>query len=296
MMKYLLCLLLLTIAAPAAFAQQNDINHFWDSIRTNSKEYVAYQKNKSNIKNKSLDEFLPIKKASARFFLDIENKNVELSTQLSNSLFADYKTIGSITFFDDQYEPNAGVDANGNIVVGMTLIGMLSKDEFTAVMAHEAAHLALKHHEIGYFNYIKDTRDAKTMATIAAGLYTAAVVYGEYHIAKNTGAYSQYNIDQIIPTSIAISNAFMNSIEFQDKIYTREQEVEADFAAAAYLDYVGIGRDALITALDKIRAYYTRLGYNTKKMNKNSSHPSFDERIKYIGNKRRPSNFAMSLF
>lgn len=267
---------------------RNNIDVFWDSIRTANEEYVEYQNNKSNLKNKSLDEFLPIKKASARFFTGLENNDVKLSAQLSQSLFANDKAIGSVIFFDDQYEPNAGVDANGNVVVGVTLLGMLSKDEFTAIMAHEAAHLALKHHEIGYFNYMKNTRNAKITSAIVSGLYAATVIYSESYKASKTGAYSQYNIDQIVPTSMAISDAFMNSIEFQNKLYTRDQEIEADFAAAAYLDYIGIGRGAFVSALDKIRAYYADLGYNTKKMNKNTSHPSLDDRIEYISTDKRP--------
>lgn len=293
-MKHTLSLIWLTFTISISYAQTSDVEHFWDSIKMNNRELNSYKKNKSALKNKSLDEFLQVKKSSAQFFNSITNGNVEIANRLSQKIIGD-KSFRTIIFFDDEYRPNAGIDPNGNLTVGVTLFAMLDENEFLGIMAHEAAHLMLKHHEIARMNYMKEARNAKVMSAIVSGLYAAAVMYGEYSSAANTGNYSAKRLYGIIPTSIAISESFIRNIEFQDKLYSRRQEIEADFAAAAFLDHVGIGREVLISALTKVRDYYTELGYNTTKMVVNETHPSLDDRMEYL-HKYKNANFDDASF
>lgn len=289
MIRFLTIIITAMLVLPTFSQDSLNLIKFWQNAQASSPEYIKYQKNKSNLKNQSLARFLPIKKTADRFFSSLTNHDTTLTNYLSRQIFST-PTFRSIIFFDDEYEPNAGIDPNGNLEVGITLWQILDSDEFVAVMSHEAAHLALKHGEIGYFNYMKEERNAKIAGTIAATLYTAAVAYGEYTYTKVTGDYRPYAVNNSIPNAIAISESFKSGIEFQQMLYSREQEYEADFFAALYLDYVGIGREKLMSALNKLRMYYADLGYNTKTMNKDSTHPSFEDRIKAIERKKELVN------
>lgn len=280
-MKKILISLILGVLNFSLLAQTNNLEEFWDNVKNNSSEYIKYSKNSSELKNKSLNRFLPLKKSAANFYDNIQSQDTALSNYLSNLLFGK-ATFKNVLFFDDQYQPNAGVDPNGNLLIGVTLCSLLNEQEFIAVMAHEATHLALKHSEIGHFNMLKKERNAKIWGSIAATLYTASVTYGQYERSKVTGVYNTDHLYSTIPTAIAISDAFANNIDLQLRLYSREQEIEADAVSAKLLDYIGVGKQQLISALTKIRDYYVSLGYNTRIQNKDSSHPTLDARISFL--------------
>lgn len=281
----LICIFLANIGVSKA----QDLPKFWNNVITKSEEYTAYKKNKSRLKNNSLSEFLSMKKESSRYYCSMQNREVEYANKLSNDIFGEDSILKSVIYYDDEYTLYAAIDSNGHISLGVTLLSLLSEDELLAVIAHEAAHLKLKHLEIGLFHYAKKKRDNEVAASIFAGLYTAAVLYGDYSAAKH-GVMPNKDYDHLMPTMVAVSEGFRQNAEFQQRLYSRQMEIEADFAAANYLDYVGIGRENLISVFKKMRDYYTDLGYNTKIMGKNSTHPSFDERIKYISKFRNMSD------
>lgn len=269
-------------------SNSQDLSKYWEDIVNKSEEYISYKKNKSNLKNTTLSAFLSMKKESSQYYNSIQNRKIESANKFSNIIFGTDSILKSIIYYDDEYTLYAAIDANGHISLGITLLNLLSEEEIIAVIAHEAAHLKLKHIEIGLFNYAKKRRNNEISASIYNGLYTATVLYNDYHAAKS-GVQLNENYDYLVPTMVAISEGFRQNAEFQQRLYSKQMEIEADFAAANYLDYTGLGRKHLISALQKMRTYYTNLGYNTKIMGVNSTHPSLDERIKYLSKYRKMS-------
>lgn len=142
---------------------------------------------------------------------------------------------------DDEF--NASGCPGGYIFINSGLLEALeSEDELEAVLAHEIAHVELRH---GLMEYLKAQRDTQS-AAIFATIVTMGAAAGA---AAN-------NADVVTITSAAGTvSALLASVAAQVSLmgYSKEHEIHADVFALMYLQNRGISRDVLNKVLRKIR-------------------------------------------
>lgn len=142
---------------------------------------------------------------------------------------------------DDDF--NASACPGGYIFLNRGLIEALeSEDELEAVLAHEIAHVELRH---GLMEYLKAVRDAKS-AAIFATIVTAGAA----------GAAAANGADVVTVTSAAGTvSVLLANLAAQISLigYSKEHEIQADVFSLIYLQSQGKSREVLNTVLKKIR-------------------------------------------
>lgn len=131
-------------------------------------------------------------------------------------------------------DPGASVMEDGLVVWYLGTFDYLkNEDEVAAILAHEMAHLTEGHHAITNTGSVMD----KLMAAgEAAALFSGAGSTVELWAAANTARWASDSV--LFPA------------------FTREQETQADVAAAKTLVEAGYNADAVRTMLGALRSYY----------------------------------------
>ena len=165
-------------------------------------------------------------------------------------------------------DPNAYAVAGGNIYVTTGLIEMIEDDsELDFIIGHEIAHIERRHS-------LREFKEAKRRANIAA---IAAVAVG-FGVAATGGDAN----DAAIATQLtAIIGDYSN--QFAAKGFSREMEQEADIFAQLQLNQMGLSKEKMIFALDKLATNSSKLKLPLK-ANAFSNHPGLNARINQIMN------------
>ncbi|MDR2517316.1 MAG: M48 family metalloprotease [Spirochaetaceae bacterium] len=155
----------------------------------------------------------------------------------------------------DSQEINAFATSGGHVFVTLGLVNTAaSEDALAAVLAHEAAHIQLKHS----IKAIKTSRI--TQALIATGSTAATVAAQRTNLADLTGIFDE-SITDIVST--LVNNG-----------YSSEQEFEADALALRLLAGAGYDPAGL---LEMLRALDANLGPRSGGFGK--THPAPRDRI-----------------
>lgn len=115
----------------------------------------------------------------------------------------------------------------------------LTRDMLTGIVAHEFAHIALKHRVRGFYDEARNRRRATLVGGIVAGLLFAGEVALDYY----TPYYDRYrpvDVDVDVDVNIKRPSPLY--------LYTMNQEYEADLAALRYMQFLGKG-EAYLEAL-----------------------------------------------
>ena len=156
----------------------------------------------------------------------------------------------------DKLTTNAFAAPNGNVVIYKGLqnyFGRYKEDLMTAVIAHEVAHVLLRHSLIQEYMQRKKERNNMIMASVAVGLQAFADGMNSAYTGKTVNNTAYY-------TSI-FNSAQHDSFMYQFK-YSREVELQADIVAFRLLDWIGIGGERMKEALRLLAdpfEYYSKL-------------------------------------
>ena len=172
---------------------------------------------------------------------------------------------------------NACIYSNGTLVIHTGLLSALhSEDELVAVLSHEIAHFVLDHHIQNINKEISRKKRAEFWGALATGL--TAVVEGV--AASKNGNY--------VPGGATIGVAILSSVvasqivERMGQNYNIAQEEDADNVAKEILNFLGYDKNALATALNRIKDNMI-VERNKQMYFQSYTHPSLVERIQKAG-------------
>lgn len=165
-------------------------------------------------------------------------------------------------------DPNAMAVAGGNIYITTGLLGMIEDDsELDFIIGHEIAHIERRHG-------LREFKEAQRRASFAA---IAALAVG-FGVAATGGDVN----DAAIATQLtAIIGDYSN--QFAAKGFSREMEQEADIFAQLQLTQMGLSKEKMIFALDKLATNSSKLELPLT-ANAFSNHPGLSARINQIMN------------
>jgi len=173
--------------------------------------------------------------------------------------------------------PNAFVFPNGMMVINTGLLTAInSEEELLAVMAHEVAHFELDH----YIRNLHDAKSRKATAEFWATFATVLAGAADISIAANNKGYTPGLLTGAVAAiSWGVASEIYNRLGLK---FSREQESEADAAAAGYLRLIHVNPGALSSALAKIKSYCIQNG-DYYALSGEGTHPAIDERILALG-------------
>lgn len=256
----------------------NDNSVFWNYILDSNVSFKDYMANDSKLRNKT----------SAKFWGEVNSTQIpftpndeslksgeEFADFIAGTKYADY--LKMITYYPEN-TINASAYPNGVIYIYSGMLEMIDGDfdKYLGVVAHEAAHVFLRHAERHTYTIKKKERKDNIMKGIAAGLVVAA---GTVAIVASTesGTYSEDFQNSIAESSVNMYYGIEYGIDKYAMVkkyeYGREQEVEADLVALMFLKWMGKDPVSYIELMSKM----------PKSGNENQeyrTHPTMDFRIK----------------
>lgn len=189
-----------------------------------------------------------------RHYADIIKYNPVLDSIAENILIG---SSGKVRLYDlEKFTDNAFAAPNGNVVIYRGLQNLFSryKEELlTAIIAHEVAHVLLRHSLVQEYMQRKNERNNMIAASIAVGLQAFA--------DGMNSAYSGQAVNNAAYYTSIFNSAKYDSFMYQFK-YSREIELQADIVAFRLLDWVGIGGERMKEALRLLAdpfEYYSKL-------------------------------------
>lgn len=179
---------------------------------------------------------------------------------------------------------NAYTYPTGHIIFTEKLTDIMDRDELLGAAAHELAHYVLEHWYAETYRTRKKEKRNRFWAEMGAMLYVGvtegANVYGASQGATPIDTHSGEIYPQLQTELEREADKASTIFKFR---YSREQELEADIIALAFLVKSGVDGNKMITMLEKLRSYAV-----DERADKYSTHPLLSERIatiKYILNK-----------
>ncbi len=250
----------------------DNVNEFWNIVVTNNPRFAYLFKALNDSTHLAKKAYRKVHENDEENELYIQNISSisdydDILEKLQNDL-GDYAKFNMYVI--DMGEINASADYEGNMLLDKNL---LIDDDFTyemllGICAHETAHYILQHVLAAEYKIAKQDRKNKIIAGISAGLdatsaMAAAVIGG----VKSDGL--EERLDNYI------ESAQKDTERFKYK-YSREQEIEADIIAFRFLDFIGIGGDKYIEALEIIKQ--KTVDFSSSE----SDHPSTQFRINIL--------------
>ena len=182
---------------------------------------------------------------------------------------------------------NASMYSNGTLVINTGLLSALhSEDELVAVLAHEIAHFILDHS----VQNVNAAVARKKRAEFWAGLATGLTALAEGVAATKSSYY--------IPGAATLGMAALSTTiahQVVDRLgmkYNIEQEEEADKTAIQALEILGYDKNALSSALNRMRSVMTQERSHVMYF-QSYTHPALVKRIQDAG---RPQDISSSDF
>lgn len=215
----------------ALLKTENPITETFDKIYKRDKGIGAKAREK-------IDEAILL---HVRHYADIIKYNPVLDSIAENILIG---SSGKVRLYDlEKFTDNAFAAPNGNVVIYRGLQNLFSryKEELlTAIIAHEVAHVLLRHSLVQEYMQRKNERNNMIAASIAVGLQAFA--------DGMNSAYSGQAVNNAAYYTSIFNSAKYDSFMYQFK-YSREIELQADIVAFRLLDWVGIGGERMKEAL-----------------------------------------------
>lgn len=262
------------------------VDNFWEDLLLVNKNYKKFQRTFTKGGNTIRDTYYEYQKAALdittlRKSYEDARVNKDLSDSLKTWLRLDsVKTllipeiyilpIEEYNAFTYPYETKMAF-ATENITK------LLDKEELIACMAHEMAHYYLAHQLVRMYTCKKREKSNRFWASFGTAVY-AGTVAGSNMFAASQGA-EPLNVDygRIVSTATDLfSQAAEHATMMYEFRYSREQEMEADIIALAFLRKSGIDENKVISCLEKLEPYSTKI------RDKSDDHPLISDRIKLL--------------
>jgi Zn-dependent protease with chaperone function len=259
----------------------DDYSVFWQYIIIKNAALNNYENDNSRFARKCKKNFGIETFNLSLHSITTNTTALSIMKNLCGSTYANY--LKNIAFYSSN-DLNAYALPNGEIYLSNSLMDLLNTDEITGVIAHEIAHVMLKHTEVSYFNYKKQEKKDNTAAAITAAFAGVAIVGSQIAVAKN-GSYTEEvgnSFNQLTNNTIsAIDNGFTDNTILHKYKYSREQEMEADIVACLFLKWTGKNPESHIQGLSKIFNFYNSVFGNLypNTISLYDSHPSLQFRI-----------------
>lgn len=174
----------------------------------------------------------------------------------------------------DTDEINAMATPGGHIFVSRGLLNTTtSEDEIAAVIAHEIAHIQLKHS----VNSIKSSRVTDAISkTAKAGLMIGMVSANEKMKKENGWGFSDKEFDEIMDATNTFSETTSAAVAtLVNSGFSQEQEFAADAKALELLSSAGYDPTALVDMLSHLPNSKSKKGWG-------ATHPKPKDRIKNV--------------
>lgn len=257
---------------------------FWNHALNDNKEFLDLM---DKILNKNGSSAKKARENIASALGETEAYYAKDATILAKLDSAKYDVLGnnsvsnSIHIYYLQYpETNAFCTPQTNVYVYSGLMDALPQEHiyvcFLGVLAHEFAHGLLHHALVHQYKIAKKEKQNELVADIATGL---AAYHDSYSRARGT--------ESMVPDVKGYSNkihiwARQETLRYQFK-YSRDMEYQADIVAFRFLDWIGVGGEIYIEALQAMEDPFAD-------NDDYSDHPSMSDRIallKYMCTQKR---------
>ncbi|KAF5038022.1 Beta-barrel assembly-enhancing protease [anaerobic digester metagenome] len=261
---------------PIINGEISDISIFWDYVKNNSLALKEYVNDKSRFKKNTSKDF-GLQLSNNKYLY--KSDHISLSEKISRNICGDnYKEYLKQIIIEPMGSLNAYAVPNGDIYLSEELVDLFREKNFAidGIIAHEIAHLILKHSEINYYEKAKLNKSANTGKFIT-GFLVGMASFGLAAAQTSAGAhindYSSYS-------NLAVNSAHYIGSMIDDSIlkrkfeYSREQEVEADIVACMYLMWIGQDPNTYVDALEELPDSYFISVYDT--------HPSNSFRVETL--------------
>lgn len=259
------------------------IQQFWDSkVVTDvmhERELVGYQAKMRSEMEEEAVHYIYYVKSNGEEFNDpyLESYLYTLVQKIAPSYLIDDRPVNINLLLLDDPSMNACCFPNGTIVVNTGLLAQLhSEDELVAILSHEIAHFVMDHTIIN----INKAKEREERAKFWAGVSTAFAAVGEAAIAANNRYYIPGGLT--VGVALAASSIASDVTNRLGMDYNKDQENAADAAAIEVLKLLGYDKNALSTALGRIRENY-QADHNNAIYYQSKTHPSLVSRIEKNG-------------
>lgn len=258
----------------------DDASVFWDYILQNNPGFNQYESSNGKYKYKAKKAFWSEVNNIPLLYGGAENGDDEMRRALSFSgvKYKDY--VKSVVICPDNI-----VDAycyqNGNIYIHGGMVDMFDDelDAYCGIVAHEIAHILLKHAERHHYAVKKKERNDDIWRGITAGILVAGAYAGSMGMA-NSGVdgqsienWTNSYTDGAMQLGSGINQALREHSLIKKFGYSREQEVEADIVAVLFLKWLGRSAEPYIELMSKFPNHKASL-YDT--------HPNIKFRVSFL--------------
>lgn len=262
-------------------AENTDTRTFWEYILLKNKALSNYEATKRPLKKKTTKKFreytfynLTLIPPEDTYF-QLQNAYPGLRKTLSGTQEKQFFTI-TVT---KQTGFNAATTPHGYIFLTADLFDLLDYPELLGVLAHEMAHFMLKHSEIHHYQALREKRKNNIIAGVTSALVAASNMYADISYAR-AGVQTERSASEYTAGTVEnlFEAAWKDAMNYYFK-YSRSQEIEADIVAMRFLEFHGLDPHFYISALEKMKVYLQKRGYDTSISDNTDDHPSLDFRI-----------------
>jgi Zn-dependent protease with chaperone function len=251
---------------------KGDASVFWDYIQQNNSALNKYIRDNSRLKYQAKNEMRNLLRT---YRVKLPRPAIEDIEDMYFYCGSDYdRFIKRITVAPSR-DINAYARADGIIVITDGMFDLLERGrdydymaQIKGVVAHEVAHIVLKHSEVHIFAKKKIQRKKQSEAALYAVLFGAAVGVA---VGYGADAPSSESITNLGTSMEYLYDAQIEELKFE---YNRIMEMEADIAACMFLEWIGEDPYSHIRALEKLRQIS-----DTGIVTKYDEHPSLNFRI-----------------
>lgn len=251
---------------------QYDEDHtvFWNYVKKTNTTLNNHLNTKSKfIKNNARDF------DAYSYLIDFSRKDaVKASNEFNQKYLTGIEKLNGKIFLAKDMKLNAYVTPKGEIFISQDIVSKFP-EAVPGVLAHEYAHYILKHAQVGYCENKLVERKARKKANLIAGLAAASAIAGGIAISNNTytRAGEPSAFDQLGKSAYELAAASQNALNENATLYgfsySRDQELEADIIACAYLVWQGLKPYSYIGFLQ----YLSKINKNTQ-ISMYDTHPS----------------------
>lgn len=259
---------------------------FWEELRSVNKDFKKLEKKEkkwSKTMQEAVSEYqdMFVKCLDLRNLLEANKLHVDISDSLLSWTKANRsKSLHTPEMYiipSQVYNASAYPYETRMVIFTEAIVKLLDKEELTACAAHELAHYFLKHQLAHIYKAKKKEKSNKLWASFGTALYAGVMAGSNMYGATQGAEPLDIDYDGLVSgVNDELERVSANaSLMFKFR-YSREQEMEADIIALAFLRKAGMDCNKIISLLRKLQPY------SPETFDKHDDHPLISERIKVL--------------
>ena len=264
--------------------QPDDKNSFWQSRQLSNDlisyyEKKGYQESMRKEQAKEADDYMKELEQSKLFYEDAAVEDYLQCLLLSiipEKMAVNREGVPQVRILKSP-SPDMLMLANNCLLVSTGMLTTLdTEEELYAILSREVAHYVLDHAIITVNKNIARAKRAEfwggVMDVVADA--TEEYLYERYDYYVPGLVYATSGVVQAL-----VNENIMNRMGLD---YSEKQEAEADDVSLAFMNLIGKNKDAVVSALTKINAYYER-EKDIEALSKYGIYGSLSERLEKMG-------------